>query len=481
MRFCRDDRRGVGLRSDGMQRTLIRNATIITMDPKIGDLRGGNILLDGKRIAEVRRDIGPVDDAMVIDGTGMIVIPGFVDSHRHTWQCLLRSAAVDWSLAQYFAGVRGVMGNLYTADDMYIANYAGALEALASGITTLYDWSHCNNTPDHPDACIKGLRDAGIRAVYGYGNANREWFPISDLRTNFDDVRRVRRTHFSSDDDLVTMAFAARGPQAATIEVTEEDLRTARDLGLRVTVHAGDGVWGLNGPVRQMHERGLLGPHVTYVHCCSLSDEEFKLIADTGGTASLSVEVEMNMGHGNPATLRLLDAGVRPSISIDICTSVGGDMFTQMRILLAASRGLANARAIEERRILHPLPLTARDILDFATMQGAKACGLDSKIGSLTPGKDADLVLIDTNAINLFPINNPVGAVVEAAHPGNVDTVIVQGRVLKRHGKLVDVDLRSLRGRMENATDDLFRRARVPRDGTWLPEPYVEGAQTAGQ
>jgi 5-methylthioadenosine/S-adenosylhomocysteine deaminase len=461
-------------------RTLIRNAAIITMDPQIGDLSRGDILIEGRCIAEVKPLIGNVE-AEIIDGTDMIAIPGFVDSHRHTWQCLLRCAAVDWSLAQYFAGVRGVMGDLYTPDDMYIANYAGALEALDGGITTLYDWSHCNNTPDHPDACIKGLRDAGIRAVYGYGNANREWFPISDLRTNFNDVRRVRITHFSSDDELLTMAFAARGPQAATIEVTEEDFRRARDLGLRITVHAGDGVWGLNGPVRQMHAKGLLGPDVTYVHCCSLSREEFQVIADTGGTASLSVEVEMNMGHGNPATLRLLEVGVRPSISIDICTSVGGDMFAQMRILLAASRGLANARAIDERRILHPLPLKARDILEFATMEGARACGLDHKIGSLTPGKEADLVLINTNAINLFPVNNPVAAVVAAAHSGNVDTVMVQGKIMKRNGRLMHANLRSLRRRMESACDDLFRRANVPRDGTWLPEPYTKGAETAAQ
>jgi 5-methylthioadenosine/S-adenosylhomocysteine deaminase len=448
------------------------------MDPKIGDLRGGDILLDGKRIAEVKRDIGPVD-ANIIDGADMIVIPGFVDSHRHIWQCLLRCAAVDWSLAQYFAGVRGVMGGLYTADDMYIANYAGALEALDSGITTLYDWSHCNNTPDHPDACVKALRDSGIRAVYGYGNSNREWLPISDLRTNFDDIRRVRGR--ISRRTTISSPWPSRRADPRPRRSRSPRKISGRPASLacvsrftRATV-----VWGLNGPVRQMHERGLLGPHVTYVHCCGLSDEEFKIIADTGGTASLSVEVEMNMGHGNPATLRLLDAGVRPSISIDICTSVGGNMFTQMRILLAASRGLANARAIEERRILHPLPLTARDILDFATLQGAKACGLESKIGSLTPGKDADLVLIDTNAINLFPINNPIGAVVEAAHSGNVDTVIVQGQVLKRHGKLVYADLRSLRHRMENACDGLFHRAKVPRDGTWLPEPYTAGAQTA--
>ena len=457
-----------------MQRTVIRNAIVLSMDPKIGDLHDGDVLIDGTKIAAVQPNIGPVD-ANEIDGQGMIVIPGFVDTHRHTWQCLLRNSAADWSLAQYFGGVRGVMGELYTADDMYVANHIGALEALDGGVTTLVDWSHNNNTPEHADACVKGLRDSGIRAVYAYGNANREWFPISALPSNFDDVARVRRQHFTSEDDLVTMAFAARGPQFATLDTTERDFRMARELDLPITLHAGDGLWGLDHPIDQLQSRGLLGPRTTYVHCCTLSDHEFKLIADTGGSASLSAEVELNMGHGNPATLGLLKHGVRPSISIDVCTSVGGDMFTQIRVLMAATRGVVNAEALKERRLLDPVPLTARDMLDFATLQGAKTAGLDHKVGSLTPGKDADLVMLDTNRLNMFPINNPVGAVVEDAHVGNVDSVFVRGRAVKRHGKLIDVDVRALRRRMDASCDGLFARAGVRRDGNWLPKPYTGG------
>lgn len=461
-----------------MNRTVIRNAIVVTMDPAIGDLLDGDVLIEGEKIAAVGHDLGPLD-AREIDGSGMIVIPGFVDTHRHTWQCLLRNAAADWSLAQYFGGVRGVMGELYTPDDMYVANYIGALEAIDAGITTLVDWSHNNNTPDHADMAVKGLRDAGIRGVYAYGNANREWFPISNEPTDFADVARVRRTHFNSDDGLLTMAFAARGPQFATLDQTERDFIEARKLDLPITLHCGDGLWGLDNPVDQLQSRGLLGPRTTYVHCCTLADHEYKLIAESGGSASLSAEVELNMGHGNPATLQFLKYGLRPSISIDICTSVGGDMFTQIRILMAATRGIVNAEALKERKLLDPLPLTARDMLDFATLQGAKTCGLDHKVGSLTPGKEADIVLLDTNQLNMFPINNPIGAVIEDAHVGNVDTVFVRGKIVKRHGKLVEVDVRSLRRRMEGTVDGLFGRAGVPRDGNWLPTPYTGGTDAA--
>jgi 5-methylthioadenosine/S-adenosylhomocysteine deaminase len=459
-----------------MDRTIIRNAIVISMDPAIGEHLDADVLIDSAKIAAVAPNIGSVD-AHEIDGRGAIVLPGFVDTHRHTWQCLLRNAAADWSLAQYFGGVRGVMGELYTPDDMYVANYLGALEALDGGITTLVDWSHNNNTPDHADMAIKGLQDSDIRAVYAYGNANREWFPVSDLPTNFDDVARVRKQHFSSDDGLVTMAFAARGPQFATLDQTERDFREARKLDLPITLHAGDGLWGLNHPVDQLNSRGLLGPRTTYVHCCTLSDHEFKLMADSGGTASLSAEVELNMGHGNPATLGCLKYGLRPSISIDICTSVGGDMFTQIRVLMAATRGVVNADALKEKKLLDPLPLTARDMLDFATLQGAKAANLDHRTGSLTPGKDADLIILNTDSLNMFPVNNPVGAVIEDAHIGNIDSVFVKGRAVKRHGKLVDVDVKALRRRVEASVDGLFARAGVKRDGNWLPNPYVGGTE----
>src|SRR6476660_7093628 len=210
-----------------MSRTIIRNAIVLSMDPKIGEHLDADVLIDGSKIAAVQPNLGLVD-AREIDGRGAIVLPGFVDTHRHTWQSLLRNTATDWSLAQYFGGVRGVMGELYTPDDMYVANHIGALEALDAGITTLVDWSHNNNTPDHADMAVKGLKDAGLRAIFAYGNANREWFPISELPTDFVDLARVRKQHFSSDDGLVTMAFAARGPQFTSLDHTDLEFRKAR-------------------------------------------------------------------------------------------------------------------------------------------------------------------------------------------------------------------------------------------------------------
>ncbi len=454
-----------------MATTLIRNATILSLDPDVGELHRGDILIKDKKIAAIGPSVSAQAD-QTIEAGGMIAIPGFVDTHRHTWQSLLRSTGADWTLAQYFAGVRGVMGDLYTAEDMYIANHLGALEALDAGITTLYDWSHNNNSPDHSDAAVMGLKDAGLRAVFGYGNSNQEWFPVSDKRSNFDDVKRVRNTHFSSEDGLLTMAFAARGPQFATIDVTEEDFRKARDLGLRITVHVGDGLWGMNKPLVQLNERGLLADDTTYVHCTTLHEEDFRLMADTGGTASISPELEMHMGHGFPATLNLLAVGIRPSISIDIVTTIGGDMFGAMRALLVGTRSVVNHAALREGKIVDPLPLMTRDVLEFATLRGAEASGLGHKTGSLTPGKQADIVLINTNSLNMFPVNHAPGAVVEAAHVGNVDSVFVAGKAMKRDGKLIGVDIAALRDKVDRARDGLFDRAGVPTDGSWLPRPY---------
>ena len=461
-----------------MARTLIRHATVVSMDRAVGDFQDADILVEGEKILAVQPNIEAAD-AAEIDGRGRIAIPGFIDTHRHTWQCLLRNAAADWSLPQYFSGVRGVMGELYTPDDMLVANQLGALEALNAGITTLYDWSHNNNSSEHADAAVEGLRASGIRAVFGYGNANREWFAPSVLPMNLADAARLRRGTLAADDALVTMALAPRGPQYTTLDLTEQEFRAARDLGLRITMHVGDGLWGTGRPVAALHARGLLAADTTYVHCNTLADDENELIADTGGTASIAPEVELNMGHGNLATMVLLRHGCRPSISIDVCCSVGGEMFTQMRVLMAATRGAVHAEAMSRRAFVDPLPISTRDVLEFATLQGARACGLERKTGSLTPGKQADIVLLDATALNMFPVNNPVGAVVNDAHVGNVETVLVAGRILKRDGKLVGVDMAALRNRTEAAVSGLFARAGAPRDGTWLPPLYVAGADTA--
>lgn len=457
-------------------RVLIRNATIISVDPKIGDLHRGDILIEGSRIAAIAPSIA-ADDAETIDAGNMIAIPGFIDTHRHTWESLLRATGPDWSLAQYFTGVRVVMGGLYTPEDNYVANLLGALDALDSGITTLYDWSHNNNSPEHADASVQGLKDSGIRGVFGYGNANAEWFPPNTIPTNYDDIRRVRKQHFPSDDGLVTMAVASRGPQFTTLDITEKDFLTARELGVRITVHVGDGLWGLSKPLVQLNSRGLLKDDTTYVHCNTIGDDEFKLIGDTGGTGSIAPEVEMQMGHGLPPALRFLAAGIRPSISIDVVTTIPSDMFNAMRALLSGTRLMVHRAALEQRTAVDPLPLTSRDVLEFATLQGARACGLDHKTGSLTPGKEADIVLITTDRMNLIPMNNPVGAVAEFANVGNVDSIFVAGKARKRNGKLLDLDFPAFRKRVDRHRDALFARAGVPVDGSWIVTPYSEEPQ----
>lgn len=457
-----------------MSKIVIRNALVLSMDPAIGKLDKGDILIEGKKIVDVKPDLGAVADALVVDAAEMIAIPGFVDGHRHCWQSLLRASAVDWTLAQYFAGVRTVLGDRYTPEDMYIANLLAGLESIECGITTVFDFSHNNNSPAFADGAIRGLMDSGARAVFGYGDSNIGWNPVSSLPMDYNDVRRVRRQYFASDDQLVTMALASRGPQFSEYDLTVEELRLAREFGLYITMHVGDGLWGRSHPIQRLDAEKLLGADLTYVHCNHLLDEEYRIMADTGGVCVMSPEVELNMGHGNLAVLKLMQVGIRPALSIDINTSASGDMFSQMKTVLSGARSVVNARALIEEVVVDPLPIMASDVLEFATVQGAHACKLDGKIGSITPGKEADIVLIGTDTLGMTPMNNPVGIIVEGAHPGNVDSVFIAGKAVKRGGKLVGVDVQAVRRKIVATRDALYERTGVPSTGDWLPRPYQE-------
>jgi cytosine/adenosine deaminase-related metal-dependent hydrolase len=383
--------------------------------------------------------------------------------------------AADWTLAQYFTGLRGMLGPVYRPEDMYIANLLGTLETLDSGITTLVDWSHNMIGPDHAEAAYEGLRDSGSRAVLAYGTANEDWLD-PEARFDFSDVTRIRDAHFASDDGLITLAMALRGPEFSSMDIVEEEWRIARDLGLRITTHVGCGGWGLGRKVAAMHERGLLAEDTTYVHCCTIADDELRMIADTGGTASVAPEVEMHMGHGFPATGRLLEAGVQPTISIDVCTGIGGDMFGAMRAMLAMERSLRNDANLKAGRTPDYLDLTTRDVLRFATIEGARAAGIDDRTGSIEVGKQADLVLFRTDLLNMHPVNHPVGAVVLAAGVRNVDTVLVGGRVVKRGGELVGQDLDRVRRLADESRDHLFEKAGVQAGGRWAPAAVGEPA-----
>ncbi|HLJ98279.1 MAG TPA: amidohydrolase family protein [Streptosporangiaceae bacterium] len=452
-------------------RYLISGARVLSQDPRIGDLPSADILIAGGRIEAVAQDLG-APDAEVIDGTDRIALPGFVDTHRHSWQSLIRHMSTDWTLPQYFSGVRGVLGNMYSPEDMYAANLIAMLDALDSGITTLVDWSHNNNTPEHADAAIQAVLDAGIRCVWACGNSNDEWLPVSD-KPQSRDVVRIAKQWFPSADQLVTLALAPRGPQFATKDVTIQDFGLARELGIPVTVHVGDGAWGKSLPVLWLDEHGFAGPRTTYVHCNTLRDDEYDVIARTGGAVSIAPELEMHMGHGRLATLRAKDRGIPVSLSIDVCTSVGGDMFSAMRAVLAGTRYLVNISALDAGQTVDPLPVTAAEVLSFATAGGATAAWLGDRIGSLTPGKAADVIMIRTDTYGMQPMNYPAGAVVESGNPSLVDTVFVNGTVVKRDGQLTGHDFARVRALAERARDRVLARAGVTDPGRWIPEVYA--------
>jgi 5-methylthioadenosine/S-adenosylhomocysteine deaminase len=463
-------------------RTLIRGGTVVTVDPALGDIPGGEVLIDDGTIIAVGAGLG-VSDAAVIDAEECLVLPGLVDTHRHTWQSLFRNIASDWTLAHYFTGLHGTLSGLYRPEDTYAANLLGALEALDSGITTLLDWSHNLNTPEHSDAALDALVETRMRAVFAHGGGHRHWQPVSALPHPAEDVRRLREGRLSADDALVTLCLAPRGNQFATMAVTVDDWRLASELALRISCHAGDGEWGRNRPVAELAAAGLLGPTVTFVHCNSLADDELAMMSDAGVTASIAPDVEMQMGHGWPATGRLLAAGIRPSLSIDVCCSNGGHLFGTMRATIGTERGFANERARERGEpSVSRMELLCRDVLEFATIDGARACGLDARIGSLSPGKRADVIVVRADGLAMTPMNNPVGAFVYNAHPGLVDTVLVDGAVVKRGGELVGVDVARVRRLAIESRDDILARAAgasgVRLGGDWIPDAYMAAGLT---
>jgi 5-methylthioadenosine/S-adenosylhomocysteine deaminase len=456
-------------------RTLITGGTVVTLDPALGDLSVGEVLIEGRKIVAVGAKLGVVD-AELIDASDCLVLPGLIDTHRHTWQALFRNIASDWTLAHYFTGLHGTLSGLYRPQDTFAANLIGTLEALDSGITTLLDWSHNLNTPEHSDAAVDALFETRSRVVFAHGAGHRHWQPVSSLAHPAEDVRRLRRGRLSADDALVTLCLAPRGNQFATMDVTEQDWRLADELGIRISCHAGDGEWGRNRPIAQLADAGLLGPTMTFVHCNSLADDELAMMADAGASASISPDIELQMGHGWPATGRLLAAGIRPSLSIDVCCSNGGHLFGTMRATIGTQRGFDNERArMRGEPSVSTMELTCRDVLEFATIEGARACGLEHKVGSLSPGKLADVIVVRSDSFGMTPMNNPVGAFVYNAHPGLVDTVLVDGTIVKRDGVLVGVDYARVRGLAIESRDNILARAGgVARvGGDWIPDAYV--------
>ena len=439
---------------------LLRGTSLITMDDRVGNFTGDVLVAEGK-IKEVAPGIDG-GDTEVVDAADYLLLPGLVDSHRHTWQSPIRHTGLDWDLPRMFVELFKRFGPNFRPEDVYAATLFGRLAALDAGVTTLLDWAHIQNSPAHADEAVRALRDAGGRTIYAHGQPGIEperWMKESTL-PHPADIRRLRERVLSSNDALVTLAMAARGPEFSTIDTTEHDLRLARELGLRVTIHIGLGANGLKyRGVERMHQRKLLGPDVTFVHCCNCSDHEFHLMAETGTTACVSAQIASTCGgFGLPATGKLLSHGVRPGLSVDSEMSASGDLFSEMRAVLNMERALT-LNDLQSRP--RPVAITARDVLGLATIDGARTVGLENKIGSITPGKSADLILIPRHALNLAPMGNPIAALVLSGHAGNVEAVIVEGRPIKWNGRMLDCDSRRAVALLEQSREYLYAMARA--------------------
>lgn len=413
-----------------MQDLLIKNGFVLTQDDNRRELRGDLLIREGQ-IQEIASSIE--SDALYIDASGCAVLPGFVDTHRHTWQTALRGMAAGDDLRGYQAKIQGRFGARFTPDDVYAGNLLGAYSAGQSGITTLCDESHVQNSSAHTDAAVQALYDSGIRAVFDYGWPSidaEKWLRNSTLE-HPKYIEELQKSPIWKEGRLLSLQMMLRGPKMTSVEMTARDIAYARSLGLRSVMHVS------GGSVAALHSAGLLDSDITLVHCCTCSDEELAMIKASGAAVSSSPNLELNMaGLGAPPIRRFVSAGIKPSLSIDVETSVSGDMFTTMRAALLSQ----TAEELYRPGELDLPRFSPRDVLQFATIEGARACGLGALVGSLEVGKRADVVLIDMEATNLAPVDDEFipDVIVASAHPGNVETVIIDGRIVRSKGRPCD-------------------------------------------
>jgi cytosine/adenosine deaminase-related metal-dependent hydrolase len=429
---------------------VLRGGTVLTMNDAKEVLTGADVLVVDDKIAAVGPNLDVPEGTVEIDATGGIVMPGMIDTHRHMWQSAMRGYGADWTLTQYFVWYYLEWGKSFRPEDIHAGNLLGAIESIDAGVTTTVDWSHGLQTTQHADAAVDALQAVPGRFVLAYGNIQAspdQWSGSPEFR---DFVSR----RITGDDMLgFQMAFDVTGdpsfPEKKAFEV-------ARELGVPVTTHAG--VWGATSDdgIRLMHDNGFMTPETIYVHSASLSTDSYHRIAATGGSVSVSTESEQSAGQGYPPTWALRSHDIPVSLSMDTTVWWSGDLFSAMRTTLGADRSRCHLEAHGQGETVTQASLRAEHVVDWATRGGARALGRDSDLGSLEVGKKADVVLIKNDeSPAMFPLLNPYGHVAFQAQRGDVDTVIVNGRIVKRDHKLVGVDLAAARQEIDRTVEHL--------------------------
>jgi len=426
------------------RRILLKGGVVLTLDRQVGDFAQADVLIEDGKIREVRPNIAVEREAAaVVDASNRIVIPGFIDTHHHFYQGILRNILTNGLLnPDYTRDISTALTSVYQPADVYAGVLVTALGLIDIGTTTAVDTSQVQHTPEHTDAGIRALEESGLRVVYAYsrGAGAGAQYP--------QDIVRLQRTTFSSKDQLLTLALGAN--------LDARIFAFAREVGVPTVSH------GINNNTErtllELGRAGLLRPGDEYIHCNHLSDAAWRLIKDTGGHVSLAVPIEMAMGHGVPPIQDALDHGILPSLSSDVDVTMAQDLFTIMRSTFTLQRLLVLQRARNGEQNLPPL-LTCRDVLEFATIAGARCASLESKVGTLTPGKEADIVMLKADRLNVWPLNNAPGAVVNLMNPGNVDSVFIAGKARKWRGNLIGVDAPRVLRLAQEARDAVVRRA----------------------
>jgi cytosine/adenosine deaminase-related metal-dependent hydrolase len=425
-----------------MSRILIRGATVLTMDTQ-GDLPRADILVTDDRITEIAPSL-QVDGAEVVEAAGCIVIPGLVNAHMHTWQTALRGVAANWTLLEYFKNMHAGLATVFQPQDLHIATLMGSLNQLNCGTTTLADWCHNNPTPEHNDAAVQGLLESGIRAAYFHGTPKPDpkpgETPFWEVPHPRAEIERLLKKH--QGNPLLSIQAAVLGPHYCVLDVAMADFRMARELGLIASLHQGGGAARTPDGWEKLEAAGLLGDNINIVHGHALTEEQLQRFCELGMSFSSAAESEMSQGHGHPLTGRLRKFGRAPSLGVDLESVLSGDMLSQARIALGIQRSLDNVAYREAHGTIPPTStVTTREALSWVTIEGARMLKQEHRIGSLAPGKQADLVVIRAGDLNMQPVHDPVSSVVMQASLANIDSVMVAGRWKKRDGRLLGVDL----------------------------------------
>lgn len=420
---------------------VIKGGTVVTGDPALGNFVG-DVLIRGSKIVEVGADLQAGGDAIVVDASDSIVIPGLIDAHLHAWEGQLRGIAPGVDFPGYMNLTHEGFAPFYRAHDNYVGNLTTSLVALDAGVTTIIDNSHNSRTPEHSNAAVEALRDAGIRAVHASGAPQ-----AGDWAQHWpNDVLRLRDEYFATDDQLLTLRLFDAFP-------VPDVWAFAKEHGFWVSSEWGNYITSLP----ELHKAGLLTPQHTFNHCFGLPDNDWDLIRDAGLTVNLCTRSDANFGLGPafPPVYEALERGIVPGLSQDAELSYGVDPFVEMQTLLTLSRSHVFDQI--NSGVENPdTQLTPEQIFSFATVGGARNANLADKVGTLTPGKEADIVLLRTTDLNTGPGTNVFATLVGFATARNVDTVIVGGQVRKWAGSLVGQDLTKVRDLVDESLGYLF-------------------------